>query len=116
MDDKELMQFAAAAAGINLLDWRDDWRNDNGDYVGKSWRTTSRELWNPLSDDGDALQLAVRLQLNVEYSQRRSGAIVISGMDSSAPVETFQANDKLDPPLAVRRAIVRAAAEIGKAR
>jgi len=51
--------------------------------------------WNPLDDDGDALRLAVKLKMWTH-----------SGMGC------FQ--NELDPYAATRRAIVRAAAEIGR--
>ena len=98
MSDKELLEFAAKAAGFKREDFVD----------GKS---IIREVdgqpvyWNPLTDDGDALRLAVRLELNVLVGVAQDGEgriIVETSLD--------------DPYAATRRAIVRAAAEIGKAK
>jgi hypothetical protein len=71
----------------------------------------SAERWNPLEDDGDAFRLMVAL---------RAASIEIRfGCDNdSVQVETWaNAYDEdfgQDPDAATRRAIVRAAAEIGK--
>ena len=54
--------------------------------------------WNPLEDDGDALRLAVKL-----------------GIDISKAQLDYYDKHSTDPYGATRRAIVRAAAEIGKA-
>ena len=56
MTDRELLEMAAKAAGLELVLWQPDgsphaiYQNDT-----VSWR------WNPLADDGDALRLAVKL-------------------------------------------------------
>ncbi len=64
--------------------------------------------WNPLTDDGDALRLAVKLEVQV----------VIPGdnKDVYAGKLLFDAFEPVngDPYAATRRAIVRAAAEIGR--
>jgi len=58
--------------------------------------------WNPLTDDGDALRLAVKLELFHRFY-----------IDEPLATIHFDATDP-DPYAATRRAIVRAAAEIGK--
>jgi hypothetical protein len=63
--------------------------------------------WNPLTDDGDALRLAVKLKMTVDITDEASGAGAIGLKWCSEPY-------KDDPYAATRRAIVRAAAEIGK--
>ena len=62
MNDKELLKFAAKAAGIELTyipqdtgEWA-DYRNEHG----------GETPWNPLTDDGDALRLAVKLGFVVQ--------------------------------------------------
>ncbi len=64
---------------------------------GGAWHPLTHDtpngVWNPLTDDGDALRLAVKLRIEVE-----AGWMVFSE----------------DPYAATRRAIVRAAAEIGR--
>jgi hypothetical protein len=59
--------------------------------------------WNPLTDDGDALRLAVRLNLTVH-----------KGFVYTPTGKLFDHRDYANPIAATRRAIVRAAAEIGR--
>ena len=97
MTDRELLELAAKAAEIEgEWEWHDD-ATMGGLYTGSTW------LWNPLTDDGDALRLAVKLELHVMpgIAQTPDGGMhVDKNMD--------------DPYAATRRAIVRAAAEIGR--
>lgn len=102
MTDRELLEAAAKAAGIEL-------RFSAGFEDELSPRTwPALELWNPLTDDGDALRLAVKLKMRVSVGQvdwvgnEYGGAFAELG-----EIET-------DPYAATRRAIVRAAAEMGK--
>lgn len=103
MNDKELLMMAAKTAGISK-----QW---DGSLVD---RVFPDRVWNPLSDDGDALRLAVKLRLfvtvganNIE-ARRWSGADV-ECMELCCCIEAQGA----DPYAATRRAIVRAAAELG---
>lgn len=63
MTDIELLEMAAKAAGIEVVwgKWlsRYDWL----------YRTNTGDLspWNPLSDDGAAFRLAVKLRIDVCY-------------------------------------------------
>ena len=107
--DRELLELAAKAAGIDLK-WRDDGLPG---YYG-DWRGLPQwQHWNPLTDDGDALRLAVRLgiEVGVYHFIKKCGA--------TTPGATFTAEEWLlegdDHYAATRRAIVRAAAEIGRA-
>lgn len=100
MTDRELLEAAAKAAGIF------DLRFDN---KGVAYRNVHIE-WNPLTDDGDALRLAVKLGLTINPYKR---GIFVS-RDEDEPVITEEWAD--DPYAATRRAIVRAAAEIGKSK
>ena len=96
MTDKELLELAAKAAGFT--NWWDGW-SDEG-------RETS-DYWNPLTDDGDALRLAVKLRLVFDAQ----GDKTFCGTTQYDAIE----HHKGDPYAATRLAIVRAAAEIGKA-
>lgn len=128
MTDKELLELAAKAAGI------EGWQSKHGywnmkDVNGESvvccyaWpkfdADTGKELnptfadavaqlnWNPLEDDGDALRLAVKLRMDVVHFTDIVRANV-SDCD-----DCHEQNEE-NPYAATRRAIVRAAAEIGK--
>lgn len=61
--------------------------------------------WNPLTDDGDALRLAVKMGLEVGFEG--DNFVFADGTCSEFLTP--------DPYAATRRAIVRAAAEIGRA-
>jgi hypothetical protein len=69
------------------------------------------DYWNPLTDDGDALRLAVKLGLLVDVWLQQKVCIA-----SNQGEELVDAREQFgnDPYAATRRAIVRAAAEIGR--
>jgi hypothetical protein len=106
MSDRELLELAAKAAGMS------------GDIVtmfggGFNFRQHGDdELWNPLTDDGDALRLAVKLKIDVMHNEDgdRDPWVMAQMIDCVEDV-----NDESQRPVATRRAIVRAAAEIGRA-
>ena len=100
-EDKELLELAAKAAGVEV-----EWRNGSGCFYYDD-PVTGREEWSPLDDDGQALRLAVKLGLQV-YGREIGGSI--EGFD----VFVDEADCGNDPYAAARRAIVRAAAEIGR--
>lgn len=107
MTDRELLEFAAKAAGIEL-----DYsiRHDGVAFYHserKALAAADGGWFSPITDDGDALRLAVKLGLVVDCSR------------PSASEPFKQAVIWLDETMSnqelTRRAIVRAAAEIGKA-
>ena len=96
MTDRELLEMAAKAISLPECGWM----GPAFMYV-KDNRFTD---WNPLTDDGDALRLACRLHINVFiYHDETSTATLGVVAKNWGSVE---AN--------TRRAIVRAAAEIGR--
>lgn len=109
MTDRDLLELAAKAllaAGMEKF--------NHIDYSG--WAVFDDEGyargWNPLQDDGDALRLAVKLRLVVDIDDEAGEAWVRKPWYADCEVaEPF--GD--DPFAATRRAITRAAAEIGKA-
>ena len=111
MTDRELLELAAKAAGLEMR-WGRDWHNTGAPLIGALANPAD---WNPLTDDGDALRLAVKLNLSVDTNWYNSDACwltdksIVSSFDS---VEEEPHKD--DPYAATRRAIVRAAAEIGR--
>jgi len=90
--DRELLEYAAEAAGLTF------------------WEESA---WNPLANDGDAFRLSVSLRLPVVYfcncPPYEPPRVVIS--IGSGVVENVVDGDW---QAATRRAIVRAAAEIGR--
>lgn len=117
MNDKELLELAAKAAG---------WGAIKVDHRGWFYVCTypdpdapEWEIWSPLDNDGDALRLAVKLEMQVEYLEFTGNARARArGMrgETDWQVEYCMGAsfDRKDPEAATRRAIVRAAAEIGK--
>ena len=97
--DRELLELAAKAAELHGF-WVDAGLNVGSDAAPK--------IWNPLTDDGDALRLAVKLRMDVK--QWNSLVIAVKAWNSHAEENTFTQC----PYAATRRAIVRAAAAIGK--
>lgn len=105
MQDRELLELAAQAAGIKL--W---WRG------GKAI-CNETGYWNPLADDGDALRLAVRLHLRIYQMPGHGDNCVVACADRIKGISQPWASESLgtDPYAATRRAIVRAAAEMSSA-
>jgi hypothetical protein len=108
MDDRQLLELAAKAAGYDVA-WNEHWaafqhRNPAPDAHG-----VMRHPWTPLTDDGDALRLAVKLGLCVEVDLCDDATRV-----SETECELIAKHMHFDggPEAATRRAIVRAAAEI----
>jgi hypothetical protein len=108
MTDKELLELAAKAAGIEVryqpithrFLYEKDWRTGEGKYFA---------YWEPLTDDGDALRLAVKLNIAIRRSDKDDASYAASPY-GPPPISEIAT----DPYAATRRAIVRAAAEIGK--
>ena len=113
MSDRELLELAAKAIGEQC-----------SHFGGREYGLLKPQpnvmqpyvRWNPLDDDGDALRLAVKLGISMQHS---------ATIDTHEPnIETFDSKDRFggwfeevkggDPFAAARRAIVRAAAEIGR--
>ena len=111
MTDRELLELAAKAAGIEITP------HPNAKIARNLVFTAGGKNWNPLTDDGDALRLAVKLELEMYFGDDEDGTSVHVGYaaapDSAAMVRYCIQRDA-DPCAATRRAIVRAAAEIGK--
>ena len=100
--DRELLEMAARAAEIEL---------PNPTLRVTHMRGVAPKAWNPLTDDGDALRLAVKLNITVSNSEAQKHACASSIKVSGICLNTHQG----DPYAATRRAIVRAAAAIGEA-
>ena len=102
-EDKELLELAAKAAGVELL--FEEMKDGSIYYYYKIPGDT--QGWNPLNSDSDALRLAVKLGITVEFNSNWVGT---THEDIVGRAEFYEA----DPYAATRRAIVRAASEIGR--
>jgi len=116
-EDRELLGLAAKAAGYPI--------HSDAKWVGAGGGKPSLYMglrgqkWNPLEDDGDALRLAVKLHLDICFYRGFEEVGVQGEGTSDTPTslgEPVEANEKFgdDTYAAARRAIVRAAAEIGR--
>lgn len=96
--DRELLELAAKAAGIGPII---GFAVEAGELlIGP--RNNIR-YWNPLRRDGQALRLAVKLNMLCDFSL---AGVFVESADGPGPVSEISD---------YRRAIVRAAAEIGMA-
>jgi hypothetical protein len=112
MTDRELLEWAAKAAGIEIW-W--SYTENGGIVLAPAVKGDDPvQYWNPLTVDGDALRLAVKLGLLV-YVMPDAGftAIRLPGEHIGGKYDEVQTHDA-DPYAATRRAIVRAAAAIGQ--
>jgi hypothetical protein len=106
MTDRELLELAAKAAGYRWQDWTPCIFSGEGEL--REWPYQ----WNPLLDGGDALRLAVKLAAKLQTLNEcdGDGAVVFELITYAHAFEPSSP----DPYAATRRAIVRAAAEIGR--
>lgn len=103
-NDRELLELAAKAAGIKISQW-------SNAQAGGFLPGGRGDFWNPLTDDGHALRLAV--SLDIEIKQYKGACIARWGQSGEYYKWLSEPLDN-DPYAATRIAIVRAAAEIGK--
>jgi hypothetical protein len=103
MTDRELLELAAKAAGD--VTHEEVWKGEYSHFERNGYG------WNPLTDDGDALRLAVKLGIGIDFD-------FSDGCGETSAAQTLQEyqyeKHDNDPFRATRRAIVRAAAAIGK--
>lgn len=107
MTDKELIELAAKAAGVKL-----QWHH-SGAMAFSGWQ---RGKFDPLTDDGDALRLAVKLGMGISFGQYAPldvYSVYISKVEHGDELAVGCITDG-DEFGVVRRAITRAAAQIGK--
>jgi len=108
MTDRELLEAAAKAAGLELV-YRPG--------IEGMWNYTQERgyfgpCFNPLDSDGDNRRLEVKLKIELEF-----GSDFVNAGNSQTPNDWFLAREEYgaDPCAATRRAIVRAAAAMVKA-
>jgi hypothetical protein len=106
MTDRELLELAAKAAGVD----GNYFHSDNPIHCG-IYQARGEYYWNPLVSDSEALRLAVKLGMRgifeIGVSIQSNKAYAYNGDDAVREV----LNDG-DPLAATRRAIVRAAAQM----
>lgn len=111
MTDREMLELAAKAA--KLPAFHDLSGKIDGLLIGQ--QNGSMLPWNPLTDDGDAMRLAVKLHMLIEPCRTMGGKFIeVTAYASGRGDCLGRAAIEGDEYAATRRAIVRAAAEIGK--
>jgi hypothetical protein len=135
MTDKELLQAAAKAAGIVLYERRSEdeavpagtharlwdkpdmltvlfWHDSRHHPMCRKNQPRGNIEWNPLTDDGDALRLAVKLRLDLSQMEME-GKHVLRVLGPASIDRTYEITED-DPYAATRCAIVRAAAALSE--
>ena len=108
MTDREMLELAAKAGGYARHEYVENSARD-GRVVTGHYDSLLEVCINPLTGDGDALRLAVYLEFEIDITS--TGVAVRTRCGLKVLV-----NKTEEPDLcaATRRAIVRAAAEIGR--
>lgn len=99
--DREPLELAAKAAGYEYA--------KHGGYIVVDGIPGN---WDPLTDDGDALRLAVVLKIDIHQRVSEPRVAAVAAMHSPQIERVPNESQRL---ALTRRAIVRAASEIGKA-
>ena len=124
MTDRELLEYAAKAAGLRVGFEPDGkergrydlyWSRAHSQLIWHNKSTGSEYpeplYWNPLTYSGQALELAVKLAIDFKI---RNGATWWDFLVSEGAVYWGYEPHNNDPIAATRRAITRAAAEMGR--
>jgi len=112
MDDRALLEAAAKAAGYEAI--------RQTKFSADCWMALTEgdwTPWNPLTEDGDALRLAVKLRMRVWFESEQNAEWVVanaSGYGADERIKSFDGSPG-SAEFATRRAIVMAAASIGAA-
>ena len=112
--DRELLELVAKASSIEY-----EWHPGCGYALRLTALDAKVIYWNPLADDGDALRLAVKLKLSIFPPEGDDGDFAVASVPDGVLddfgetwiQESVKDGDKL---AATRRAIVCAAAEVGR--
>ena len=124
-NDRELLELAAKVGEYDFYEYVENEYRDGRKVTGH-YDPLFEICINPLDDDGDALRLAVKLDIEVFQAQEENGPSACAGywgkpwrrdVSRLFIVEPYTnpANDN-SPYAATRRAIVRAAAELAKSK
>jgi len=103
MTDRELLEAAAKAGGFAYR-WSEGLPFPQIKELGDGWLEWN--FWSPLTDDGDALRLAVKLSIPIVITKKNIG-VKCGPVALRATVNSLRQCGELS---FLRRAIVRAAA------
>jgi len=106
MTEKQMLEFAAKAAGYQVARLADD---------GESLLLVGiQEPWNPLEDDGAAQRLAAHLRLRILPGKYKGDGCTVEPHNRPGIVSVTVFRDSGDMAEQMRRAIVMVAAAIGE--
>ena len=117
MTDRELLERAAKAIGMYVLHERAEWPRENvgwffnqvgGHPPALYDRANNLKGWFPLTDDGDALRLAVKRRQQIDMDASLPFVAVYDEGETTGVIKVTEPLGD-DPAAATRRAIVRAA-------
>lgn len=109
-NDRELLELAAKAAGLRFVWDYDEHLHGPCIIDGDGFP----EEWNPLVNDGDALRLAATLGIDIEWRAADGQVAAYRHANANGYCFTALESSRENRAANVRRAIVRAAAEIGR--
>lgn len=98
MSDRELLELAAKAAGIPIW-WHE--------YGNTFCLLGNHQPWDPLTVDGDAFRLGLKLRIQIEYVDEMDS--VMCSLPGSMGATSVAAIGEVE----LRYAIVQAAAQLG---
>ena len=112
--NRQLLELAATAAGwMPNNSWA--WCANAGKNGAFCYRLNGEMIvWNPLDDNADAFNLAVKLRIEIAYNEENKCVCRFWTNTKGFMAVAERITD--DPHAATRRAIVRAAAEIAKSK
>jgi hypothetical protein len=116
-NDRELLELAAKAAGITYKEYLPD--PDSELSVDEEFDALINGIWDPLTDDGDAFRLMVKLNLNLyvdcAFDNVKARMVCAENNVGYDPNYRSARQDGVTDPLAAaRRVIVELAAKLGK--
>ena len=120
-NDRELLELAAKAAGVKYSVRDDEYYKTHkffGLWIVYDYEPSeyTRRYWNPLTDDGDALRLAVKLSFcHTQWFNHDPPDVMIGYKTPDGKGHNWIEDHNGDPEAATRLAITRAAAEVGRA-
>lgn len=108
MTDRQLLEDAARAAGMVV--WRGKGHQSDMLFTNAPAHESGLMTgiaWRPLEDSGQALELAVKLRIDLTLLNN-----LVQAQAGRGPIATEVIYETTDPMAATRRAIVRAAAAL----
>jgi len=108
MTNRELLELAAKAAGLTPIAY---FHAEESEHLLEVRPRQENVYWAPLDDDGDAMRLAAALSISLRFEDIEKTVEARHPQTSYGQFEEYGT----DKNKAVRRAIMLAAAEIGKA-